>query len=429
MAKRREIAGWALFDVANSAYTTIIITVAFNVVFSKLIVPGDYSFGGFLWSIVLSISWFLTAMLGPLFGAVSDIAQKKKLFLAFSVILCCLATSSMYFISPGQVLFASILLIVSNLGFALSENFISAFLPHIASERDIGKISGLAWGLGYFGGLGSIVICHSVTGFSYDIGNFDKLRLLGPLTALFFICFSLPTFIFVQEPKKDLSHILPQSILKHASSAYQEILHTLSSLRSYRDLAVFLVSFFFFQGGLAIVISFSSIYADQVVNLGSSWQAIFFITLQISAALGAFTFGYLQGFIGAVRTVSITLVIWIVTILLIYFLESLAEILQIENIKLLFVAVGNLAGLCLGATQASARALVGLFSPPSKSGEFYGFWGLAGKLAAVFAVVAFGVLQHLLNLKTAMLFCISFFIIGLILNLFVDEKRGIKNAH
>lgn len=429
---RREVFGWAMFDVANSAYTTIIITVAFNSIFAELITgpdtPGGSTFtrGNWLWAVVVSSAAFLAAILSPLFGAMSDVSQSRKKFLGFSVALCAGATAGLYFVEPGQVAFAASLIILSNLGFALSENFISSFLPHISNESNIGKISGLAWGLGYFGGLLSIVIVQAATGLNYRPENFELLRLVGPLTALFFVVASIPTFIFVREPKVALAntHTFKDTVIK----AYRELGATLRHLADFQDLARFLVSFFFFQGGLAIVISFAALYGKQVVGIDGKWQTIFFVSLQLTAAAGAFSFGWLQHHIGALKSVNITLGIWITTILMIFYLKEISSWFPTTDTKAIFIVIGNFAGFCLGATQSSARALVGMFSPPDRSGEFYGFWGLAGKLASVTATLTFGALQKFFNLQNAMLMCSLFFVVGLLVNLRVNEKRGILRS-
>ena len=238
--------------------------------------------------------------------------------------------------------------------------------------------------------------------------------------------FAIPTFLFVREPKNESKS--SSTLIVTIKKSYLELGQTFGNLRKYRDLARFLLSFFFFQGGLAIVISFAALYGKQVIGIEGKWQTIFFVGLQLTAAAGAFTFGFLQDKIGALRSVNITLVIWIATIVAIYFVKPMAEYFNNMDPKLLFVIVGNFAGFCLGATQSSARALVGMFSPPDRSGEFYGFWGFSGKMAAVSATLAFGFMQRIFSLENAMLMCSLFFIVGFILNLGVNEKRGREAA-
>ena len=431
--ERSQVLGWCLFDVANSSYTTAIITVFFGRIFAEVIVgpsqdtSNPFALGNFWWSLLLSISWLLAALIGPFLGAMSDLGRRKQ-FLAASVALCVLNTALLYTAGPGMILWASALVVVSNLGFALSENFISAFLPHISTPENIAKISGWSWGLGYFGGIACISICAALVQVSdYGVDNFSSLRWIGPITAAFFLVFSIPTFLLVKEPSTHVGKKF--SFASALQNAYSEFGQTFVKLREFPDLARFLLSFFFFYGGLSIVISFSAMYAAQVVGLkDSTWQLIFFLVINVSAAVGAVLFGYVQSKIGALKTVDLTLLIWIATILGIYFLPQIAASFGTSELRYPFIAMGTMAGGCLGATQSASRALVGLLSPVERSGEFYGFWGLAGKLAAVSAVLSFGALQMAFDLETAMLLCSLFFVAGLLINRTVKEDRGLRRA-
>lgn len=425
-ARRREVVGWCMFDVANSCYVTTIITVFFGRIFSEVIVGPDtgtvdsYSGANWLWALTLGISWLVTALVGPLAGALSDMGGSRKRFLAASVVVCCIATAGLATVGPGDVRRGALLILISNLGFSLSENFISAFLPHIAPPEKIGRISGLGWGLGYMGGLVAIVLTQrllDVEG-TYSADHFDRLRWLGPFTALLFGVFAVPTFLFVREPAATIGAEQQASwgALARVRSAYRETFRTIRSLRDERRLGRFLTSFFFFQGGVTIVIAFAAIYGAQVMGVTGKYQAIFFVTLQLSAVLGSLFFGVLQDRWGALETVNLTLVIWIVMIVAIYCLEPFGKAFGIADMRWYFIALGNGAGLCIGATQASARAIVGMLAPKERSGEYYGLWGLSGKLAAVFAMIAYGQLQIWMPLQEAMLLCVSFFVVGLAIN-------------
>ncbi len=424
--QRKKLAGWALFDVANSAYTTIIITVAYSVVYATMIVPHDesstygYQNGNLLWAIVVGLSNFMSAIFAPLIGALSDQSRRLKYFLFATVVTCSVSSILLFFAQPGGILLASLLIIISNVGFNFSENIISSFLPHITTRENMGKVSAFAWGLGYFGGLLSIFVVYYFTGLDYRMQNWDHLRLIGPITGIFFAIFSVFTFLWVPNPPRTVS--IQQKTFTMIKNAYGELKNTFKNLKTYHNLAVFLLAFFFFQGGLAIVISFSALYGSQVINLVGKWQMIFFVSLQISAALGAWTFGLLQHKIGPIVTLKITLLIWILVILGIYFLKPLMSYFPSVDIRVAFIIIGNIAGLCLGATQALARGIIGLLSPAHLSGEMFGFWGLAGKLAAVFATLSFGIMQSLLSIELALLLCSAFFIIGFILCNFVNIR-------
>jgi UMF1 family MFS transporter len=424
----REIFGWAMFDFANSSYTTVIVTVAFSVLFPKLIV-GDEREGNFLWSVALSTSLFLVALSGPMLGSLMDFVAAKKKFLFASYLLTVTATAALYFVTPGAVALCFLLIVLSNYGFSVGENFTSAFLPDLGPPEELGKISGLAWGVGYLGGLVSTGLVMFLTT-PHDATNLEGVRLIGPLTGGFFLLAGIPTFLLLKE--RGTPKALPPGE-SYLGAGFRRLKQTLRELTVFRDLIVFLFSFFFSYAGLSIVISFAFIYGDQVIRWSPSSQVAMFVLTNISAAVGAWIFGYIQDRIGDKKTYSITLVIWMVAVVLLWGAPGLTDWLNATlgtqwKAERVFLSIGALAGLCLGSTQSAARAIVGVFSPESKAGEFFGFWGLFGKLSAIFGLMSLGFLQIHLGLQGSILLCVLFFFISLVIAFFVDEKRGREMA-
>lgn len=424
-----EILGFALFDFANSAYTTVIITVVFGNVFWHYIV-GDEVQGNWLWSVALFCSYMVVVITAPILGAFMDFTASKKRFLFASYILTVVATASLYFISPGAVVVAVILIAVSNFGFSSGENIVSSFLAELGPPEDLGKISGYAWGLGYFGGIGSTLIVMFVTGFSATEGPYEIKQLVGPLTAGFFLVAAIPTFLLLKERARPRQLPPGQTLL---TIGFSRLGRTLREVSNFRDLINFLISYFFAYSGLAIVISFAFIYGEQVIQWSGSAAAIMFVLTNLSAAVGAVLFGMIQSRIGDKRTYNITLVIWIAAVVLIYAAPTVtAGINSMLGTELatqtVFLGIGALAGLCLGATQTASRAVTGVFTPESKTGEFFGLWGLATKLAAAIGLITYGLFTLLVGIETAILLCAVFFAIGLVINLFTDERRGREAA-
>lgn len=424
-----------MFDFANSSYTTVIVTVVYAVVFPKLIVGDlggadpEYKHGNLLWSVALSLSYVAIVISAPILGAIMDFSAAKKKFLFASYIFTVITTSTLYFVEPGYIALGVILLVLSNYGFSAGEAFVSSFLPDLGPPEDLGKISGFAWGLGYFGGLASTAIVIFGLG-PQTLENMDSLLWIGPITAAFFLISGIPTFAFLKErgTKKEL----PQGET-YLSMGFKRLGKTVREIKDYKDLVNFLVSLFFSSAGLMIVIAFAFIYGDQVIKWQESTMIIMFVVTQITAALGAVVFGLLQDKLGAKLTYILTLVLWIVAVVLIYGAKEVTN--GINNAfgtdfatETVFVGIGALAGMGLGATQSAGRALVGLFSPESKSGEFFGLWGLVGKLAAIFGILGLGLLQAQFGLETSILFCGVLFLIGIFTVLVVDEKRGIQTA-
>jgi UMF1 family MFS transporter len=430
-ADPREIFGWAMFDFANSSYTTVIVTVVFSVIFPRLVVGDgpDYAFGNLLWSVSLSVSYGLVVLTAPILGAIMDFRAAKKRFLFGSYVLTVVATAMLYFVSPGGLVLGVALVIVSNYGFAVGESFTSSFLPELGPTEDLGKISGFAWGLGYVGGIVCTGMVLWVVG-AQTLENFERLRLVGPLTAAFFLVAGIPTFLFLNE--RGTAQTLPpgESLI---SIGFKHLLATARELKRFRDLMVFFMAFFFAMAGLSIVISFTFIYGDQVIRWSPISQMAMFVITNLTAAFGAVAFGFLQERWGNLRTFNLTLGIWVLAIAGIYLTPEITVWLNgVFSTGLLgeqvFLGMGALAGICLGATQSASRTIVAVFSPDSKSAEFFGFWGLFGKLASIFGLLSLGVLQARLGLKTSILVCSLFFFVALVLTLLVSETRGRQAA-
>lgn len=428
----KEIFGWAMFDFANQAYTTLIITVIFGVVFTRVIVGDapDFRIGNFLWSLSLCISYLFTAALAPFCGAVMDYSSSKKKFLFISYVFTVIFTSCLYFVMPGMIVFGMFLLIISNFTYSIGEAFIAGFLPELGPPETLGRISGFGWALGYVGGLFSTgFVLLGLGGISID--NFNNLRFVGPLAAGFFLVGALPTFLWLKERRAAGGG--SEKIVGYAKIGFYRLCETLSSIKRFRDLAVFLLALFFSMAGLYIVISFTFIYGDQVVGWSPGVQVVMFVLTQVTAAAGALFFGFLQDRMGAKRIFSITLVVWIVSVILIFLTPDLARMLGVLFSKpihpqYVFLAVGCLAGTGLGATQSSARAMVGRLAPDGRHAEFFGFWGMTVKIAAIFGILGLGVFQLVVGLRVAVLLCIVFFVTALLVNISVDERRGMAAA-
>jgi MFS transporter, UMF1 family len=429
-ASRKEILGWAMFDFANQAYTLLIITVVFGELFTTVIVGdrGDgYRLANFLWSLALATSYLLVVVTGPLCGAVMDYQASKKRFLFASYLATVATTAMLYFVAPGYVVLGLLLIMVSNYAYSMGESFIAAFLPDLGPPEDMGKISGFGWALGYVGGLFAAGFTLVALG-EATAENFERIRWVGPFAAGFFLVTAIPTFLWVRERGT------PQPPGKpYREIAWERVSTTLHELRRFRDLGIFLVSLLFSMAGVYIIIAFAFIYGAQVIGWDESIRNLMFIIVQITAAAGALGFGFIQDRIGTKITYLFTLCLWVAAIIAIWATPELTAFLNARlglgwEAQHLFLVVGCLAGLSLGSSQSASRALVGLFSPTRKAAEFFGFWGLANKLAGVFGIVALGLLQTVVGLQASILLCAALFIVAILICLAVDQARGQRAA-
>lgn len=412
-ASKREIWSWAMFDFANSSYTTVIVTVAFSIYFTRLVAPEGR--GDFLWGLGLLLGNLFVLLLSPVVGAIADDSGRKKLFLAVTYLTCVVGTALLWFVQPGDVTLGLTFFVLSFVGFSFGENLAGAFLPEISTPKTIGRISGLGWGLGYFGGLLCLILVRPLLSGGFVPENVARVQLAWPLTAAFFLVAALPTFLFLRERAPRGSG----TAMEYVRAGFARLADTGRSVRHFSELVKFLSVFFVFSMGLTSVIGFAAIFAEKTLGFTLDELTLLFICLQLTSAGGAFLFGFLQDRIGAARTIQISLVLWIVVCAGTYFCET----------KSLFWWIAMGAGLGIGSLQSASRGMVGLFSPPEKSGEFFGFWGLAGKGAYMLGPAVFGVISSVSgSQRTAMLSTALFFVVGLIGMSFVDEKRGHAEA-
>ncbi len=424
----KEIFGWAMFDFANQAYTLLIITVVFGDLFTRVIVGNahrDYRLGNLLWSVALAVSYLAVVIAGPVCGAIMDFSAARKRFLLASYLLTAVTTALLYFVAPGYVALGMMLIVVSNFGYAIGESFIASFLPDLGPPESLGWISGFGWALGYVGGLVSTAFALLFLG-EVSAENFHNVRWVGPFASGFFLVAAIPTFLWLKERGRPRRLARPAGYLM---MGVRRVRATVATVGAHRDLACLLGSVFFAMAGIYIVISFTFIYGAQVVQWDESIRVAMFVVVQLTAAAGALGFGLIQDRLGAKRTYQATLLLWVLAILLIYATPGIAERLGARygwmvEAQHVFLAVGCVAGMCLGGTQSAGRTLVGLFAPKLKAAEFFGFWGLSGKLAAIVGLLGIGLLQVWLGLHTAILLCMFLFALALVVAMPVDEARG-----
>ncbi|HEX6689828.1 MAG TPA: MFS transporter [Burkholderiales bacterium] len=408
----REVWAWSMYDFANSGYTTVVITAVFSAYFVAG-VAGNAPWATFAWTAALSASYLLILLTGPLVGAWADRHAAKKRVLLLSTIGCVLFTALLYFASPGAVALALALVVLSNYFFGVGENVIAAFLPELADSNAMGRVSGWGWAFGYLGGLTALGLClvyiTREQQLKHAAAHFVPVSML--ITAAFFAIAATPTFIFLRE------RATPQP---QTGNPLARVLDTLRHARQFADLRRFLLCILFYQAGVTAVISLAAIYAEQAMKFTTQQTITLILVVNITAAAGAFGFGYLQDAIGHVKAVALTLVGWIVMVTLAYFSESTFS----------FWIAANLAGLCMGSSQAAGRAIVGYLSPPARLAEFFGLWGFAVKAASIFGPITYGAVTWITagNHRLGILFVGAYFVAGLLLLAGIDIERGRRAA-
>jgi UMF1 family MFS transporter len=404
--KLREVWAWSMYDFANSAYTTVVITAVFSAYFVS-VVSNNAPWATFAWTAALSVSYAAILLTGPLIGAWADAHAAKKVLLLATTLGCVLFTVLLYFAQPGAVAMALAFLILSNYFFGAGENLIAAFLPELADSRAMGRVSGWGWSFGYLGGLAALGIC-----LAYILGQAGRpasetVPVTMLITAGFFAAAAIPTFLWLRE------RALPQPRM---DKPWTRVRETIRDSERYRDLRRFLVCILFYQAGITAVVSLAAIYAEQAMKFTTQQTITLILVVNMTAAVGAFGFGYLQDAVGHVRAVAITLVGWIVMVVLAGLSETAAS----------FWLAANLAGLCMGSAQAAGRAVVGYLAPPARLAEFFGLWGLAVKAASIFGPLTYGAVTLAFpgNHRLGIFVTGIYFVIGLLLLRKIDVERG-----
>ena len=416
--RKREVFGWAMYDFANSGYTTVVITAVFAAYFVGGIAQ-KATWATFAWTAALSISYAIVMLTMPSLGAYADLRGAKKKLLVLTTLACVVSTAALALAGPGSVALAMLLVIVSNTFYSYGESLTAAFLPELARQESLGKVSGWGWGFGYFGGMLALGICLGYVLWAQGQGikadQFVPVTML--VTAVLYGLASLVTFWLLRERAQPNPAALRQGGLK---ASLQQLRRTFSQARSYQDFMWLLACAVFYQGGVAVAITLAAIYAEQVIGFQPQETMVLIFVLNLAAAAGAFGWGYFQDRVGHKLALGITLVGWIATCI----------IAAVTTTKGGFWYAAAIAGFCMGSSQSAGRAMAGLFAPKKQLAEFYGLWTFAIRLASIVGPLSYGAITWATggDQRTAILSTALLFVTGLVLLTRIDVARGRQAA-
>lgn len=410
---KREVWSWAAFDFANSGYTTVVLTAVFNAYFVSVICA-DASWATLLWTSVIAASNILAIVLMPLIGAATDLKANKKFWTVLMSVLCIAATVGLAFTGSGTIVWALLMVVVSNFAYNVGETLNSAFLPEIADERSMGKVSGWGWSFGYCGGLLTlglslaIVLAMQSKGASAE----DYVPYTMLITAAVFFVAALPLALWLKERAVPRSHASFWPLVKESQAS---LVKTFKSLPQHKNFAWLVASGLAFQGGIAVVVTLAAVYADQAMGFTPDETILLVLLVNITAAIGAFAFGYVEDRIGHKNALIVTLFIWIAMVGVAYFAQT----------KPIFWIAANLAGIAMGSSQSAGRALVGVLAPEKDRSAFYSFWNMALWIANIIGPMTYGYITWITDndQRLALLCTGTFFVVGLILLLPMKLSR------
>jgi UMF1 family MFS transporter len=417
----RAVWSWALYDFANSPFTTLVVTFIYATYFTQAIAPDPIT-GTELWSRAVALTALIVAIASPLLGALADRGGFRKLFVAIGAFVCAAATAALYNVLPGQVALALTLFVVANVAYEFGEVFYNAFLPDVASPERVGRVSGLGWGLGYVGGLLALVVALVTLvqpatpwfGFVKEAG--ENVRATNLLVAIWFVVFTLPLLFFVKEDKTTAS---PRGRI--VADTLSQLKQTFREIKRHREIVRFLIARLLYNDGLVTIWAFGGIYAAGTFGFAVQgvpwWQSVivFGIVLNLAAGAGAVMMGYLDDRIGGKRTIVVSLLGLIGATVLAMLAPSIAA----------FWAAALLVGVFAGPNQAASRSLMARFVPHDAENQFFGFFAFSGKLTAFIGPVMLGLLTAWSgSQRVGVGIVIVLFLAGLGVLLTVDEQEG-----
>ena len=412
--RKREVFGWAMFDFANSGYTTVVITAVFAAYFVGAVAGGAH-WATFAWTAALSLSHLIVMFTIPAMGAWADRHAAKKRLLMMTTLGCVLGTAALALVSPGAVVLGVVLIVISNVFFAWGESLIAAVLPELARPQAMGRVSGWGWSLGYVGGMLALGLCLAYVLWAQAQGQ--KAEQFVPVTMLItagvFAAASLFTLLLLRERAQPLTQTEGAAGWRES---LRQLRRTFGQARRYQDFMWLLACVAAYQGGVAVAITLAAIYAEQVIGFVQQETMVLIFVLNIAAAMGALAFGYWQDRLGHKLALGITLVGWVATCI----------IAALTTTRGGFWYAAAIAGVCMGSSQSSGRAMAGMLAPPAQLAEFFGLWTFATRVASIIGPLSYGAITWMTggNQRLAIGFTAVLFLIGLALLMPVNVQRG-----
>ncbi|QSR87477.1 MFS transporter [Candidatus Methylacidiphilum infernorum] len=407
-----ERISWCAFDFSNSAFSTVVVDLVFSLYFIRIICAHRTD-ATFLLTFTTFLNQILVGLLLPLVGTLSDVTGKRKEIILFFYSLCTLSTAYLGTTVEGEVWKGLITYAIAHITFSFSESLVASFLPEIAPESMLGRLSGWARSAGNLGAFVSLMAIYPLLSGGFIQSNIDRIRLSFPLVAALYAVVGLPFFLFTRQrtpgSQKDFSLALKNFYLRTAQM--------IPSILKQKYVLLFFLAFFLYGSGATVIMVVLAVFSQMQLGVSGAEQIWLFLTLQLGSAIGAFIFGFIEDCFGPKRTLQLNLALWFICVALTLFLEQ----------KWLFFVVSFLIGTANGSLYSVSRALMGLISPPDKVGEYFGLWGLVGRFASGIGPLVFGLLFAVnKSFQTPLFAPLVFFGCGLCVLFFLPNQKPQK---
>ena len=415
---KRAVWSWAFYDWANSAYSTTVMAGFFPLFFKEYWAdPHNPSQSTFYLGMANSIASMVVAALAPLLGSVADQGSAKKKFLTFFAFLGVIMTGGLWMVAQGNWQMAVLFYVIATIGFASGNVFYDALLPGLASEERVDAVSSLGFGLGYLGG----GLLFLVNVFMYlkpeifgipDGATAIKLSFLS--VAVWWAVFTIPLILFVPEPKNYENIDFNNAI----RMGWVQLVQTFKEIRNMKVVGTFLLAYWFYIDGVDTIIRMAVDYGMSLNFPGES-LIIALLIVQFVAFPAALIYGWLASKIGAKTGIMVGIIAYSFITLLGYFMTEAWH----------FYVLAILIGLFMGGIQALSRSLYTRIIPPDKSAEFFGFYNMLGKFAAIIGPALMGTIALATgSARLSILSILLLFILGGFFLNKVDIKEGKRIA-
>ena len=403
---------WMLFDFANSAFTTIIITFIFSNYFARAIAPTE-AIGARWWGWAMAASGLVLAFASPVLGAIADHTGRRKPWLAFFTVLCVVGTAALWWIAPveggaqiNMIIIALVLVVLANFGFELGIVFNNAMLPGLTTPNRLGRLSGQAWSLGYVGGLLALFACLVLfvspdpSLFGLDKAAQEHIRITSPFIALWFAIFALPLFLFTpDQPRTAMG--MGTAVRK----GLNQLFNTLRNARQQPNLFRFLIAHLFYRDALNTIFLMGGLFAGAVYGLSFDQLLVFGIILNVTSALGAFVFAFLDDRIGSKKVIMVSVA---------GLMAVAVPLLTLSGVAV-FYFLASIMGFFMGSIQSSSRTFIARLAPKGQEAEMFGLFAFSGKSTSFLGPLIVGELTVLYGHRIGLASMLIFFAIGLYL--------------
>ncbi|MBV8535121.1 MAG: MFS transporter [Alphaproteobacteria bacterium] len=419
---RRAVAAWSLYNWASHSFPSVITTFVFATYFTQAVAPTPV-LGTAWWGHAQAAAGLTIAVLSPMLGSVADLTGRRKLWLAAFTIIDVLAIAALWFVAPGpaSVWLGLVGIAVATVAYEVATVFYNALLPELAPSAYVGRISGWGWGIGYVGGIVALAVVLWVfvqaptPPFGLDKAAAEHVRAAAPFSALWYAVFALPLFVWVREPARARLP-LTTAVGRGFSDLWATIVDLWTS--DQRHILWFLAAQMIYTDGLTTLFAFGGIYAAGTFGMTMSEVIVFGIALNLTAAVGALAFAWVDDWIGPRRTIALALAAIIILSVAILLIES----------KPWFWAVALVLGMFFGPAQAASRSLIARVAPATHRTQMFGLFALSGRVTAFIGPAVLATATSAFDSQRAgMATIVAFFATGLAL-LILKVPRAAEHA-